>query len=162
MKPINAISISVGLLVFVWTFATLGYLEPKVITWITFLTWASFYAAGAGAKGFAKSIACGVVGVLISGLVVWINGAAGGSTQGLGLLIFAALLGVLGWTLCRISQVDLLGVIPASFIGAAAFFGAGAPLDLKLAWVLLSIVCGSVMGLLSQRLAAMFTAPVSE
>jgi hypothetical protein len=52
----------------------------------------------------------------------------------------------------------LLGVIPASFIGAASFFGAGAPLDAKLGWVLLSLVCGAVMGLLSQRLAAVFTA----
>jgi hypothetical protein len=162
MKSINSISLSVGLLVFVWTLATLGYLEPKVITWITFLTWASFFAAGAGSKGLAKSVACGLAGVLISALVVWVNGMVGGGTQGPGLLMFAALLGVLGWTLCRISQLDILGVIPASFIGAAAFFGAGAPLDVKLAWVLVSIVCGSVMGLLSQRLAAMFTAPVSE
>jgi hypothetical protein len=64
---------------------------------------------------------------------------------------------VLGWTLCRISQATLLACIPASFIGAAAFFGAGTPLDAKLSWVLLSIVCGSFMGLFSQRLAAVFT-----
>jgi hypothetical protein len=162
MKPINAISISVGFLVFVWTFATLGYLEPKVITWITFLTWASFYAAGAGTIGLARSIACGVTGALVSAVVVWINQSIGGSTQGLGLAIFAALLGVLGWVLCRISQWALISVIPASFIGAAAFFGAGAPLDARLAWVLLSLVCGSVTGLLSQRLAATITASVSK
>ena len=158
MKPINAISLSVGLLVFVWTFATLGYLEPKVITWITFLTWATFYAAGAGATGLVRSIACGVTGALVSAVVVWINQSIGGSTQGVGLAIFAALLGLLGWALCRISQWALISVIPASFIGAAAFFGAGAPLDARLAWVLVSLVCGSVMGLLSQRLAATFTA----
>jgi hypothetical protein len=158
MNPLNAVSVSVGLLVTLWTFATLGFLEPHVITWITFLTWASFYAAGAGPTGLAKSIACGLVGALASALVVWLNGRLGGGTQGFGLVVFALLLGVLGWTLCRMSQAALLGVIPASFIGAASFFGAGAPLDAKLAWVLLSIVCGALMGLLSQRLAAVFTA----
>ncbi len=162
MKTINSVSLSVGLLVFLWTFATLGYLEPKVTTWITFLTWASFYAAGGGAQGFAKSVACGATGALISAAVVWLNGEIGGSTQGLGLLIFAALLGLLGWILCRISQWSLLGVIPASFIGAAAFFGAGAPLDIKLAWVLVSVVCGSVMGLLSQWFAALLTTRSSD
>lgn len=158
MNPLNAVSVSVGLLVTLWTFATLGFLEPHVITWITFLTWASFYAAGAGPAGLAKSMACGLVGALASALVVWLNGRLGGDTQGFGLVVFALLLGALGWTLCRMSQAALLGVIPASFIGAASFFGAGAPLDAKLAWVLLSIVCGAGMGLLSQRLATALTA----
>jgi hypothetical protein len=162
MPHLNAISLSVGLLVTGWTFLTLGFLEPHVITWITFLTWASFFAAGAGTSGLAKSIACGVVGALASALVVWLNGRLGGGMQGIGLVIFALLLGALGWTLCRISQATLLGVIPASFIGAASFFGAGAPLGAKLGWVLLSLVCGAVMGLLSQRLAGSFTARGSD
>ena len=161
MKPVNAISLSVGILVALWTFATLGFLEPKVITWITFLTWASFYAAGAGGAGLARSIACGAAGVLVSAGAVWLNGRLGGGTQGVGLVIFSLLLGGLGWILCRMSQATLLGCIPASFIGAASFFGAGAPLNEKLVWVLLSIVCGAVMGLLSQRLAGVFTAKVS-
>lgn len=153
MKPVNAISVSVGILVTLWTFATLGFLEPKVITWITFLTWASFYAAGGGREGLVRSIACGIVGALVSALVVWVSNQVGGGTSGKGLVILALLLGGLGWTLCWLSQFSLLRVIPASFIGAASFFGAGAPLDQKLFWVLLSLVCGSLMGLLSQRLA---------
>ena len=59
MKPINAISISVGLLVFVWTFATLGYLEPKVITWITFLTWASFMPLAPARKELRRASLAG-------------------------------------------------------------------------------------------------------
>jgi hypothetical protein len=158
MKPVNAISASVGLLVTAWTFLTFGFLEPKVITWITFLTWASFYAAGAGTGGLAKSIACGAVGALASALTMWLNGRLGGGMQGGGLVVLTLLLGGLGWTLCRISQIDLLSCIPASFIGAASFFGAGAPMDAKLLWVLVSIACGAVMGLLSQKLAAVLTA----
>lgn len=158
MNALNAISLSVGLLVGIWCFATLGFLEPKVMTWITFLTWASFFAAGGGRAGMVKAIASAFAGALVSALVVWLNGQLGGGVQGIGLLIFSALLAVLGWALCQLSKVDLFSFIPGAFIGAASFFGAGAPLDSKLAWVLLSIVCGAVMGLISERGGKLLTA----
>lgn len=158
MNALNAISLSVGLLVGVWCFATLGYLEPKIMTWITFLTWASFFAAGGGKVGMTKAIASAFAGTLISALTVWLSGQLGGGVQGLGLLIFSGLLAVLGWALCQLSKVDLFSFIPGAFIGAASFFGAGAPLDAKLGWVLLSIVCGAVMGLVSEQLGKRLTA----
>ena len=64
----------------------------------------------------------------------------------------------LGWALCQLSKVDLFSFIPGAFIGAASFFGAGAPLDAKLGWVLASIVCGAAMGLFSERLGKLLTA----
>lgn len=158
MNALNAISLSVGLLVGLWCFATLGYLEPKVMTWVTFLTWASFFAAGGGKAGLTKAIASAFAGTLISALVVWLNGQLGGGVQGTGLLIFSALLALLGGVLCQLSKIDLFSFIPGAFIGAASFFGAGAPLDDKLGWVLVSIACGAVMGLLSERLGQALTA----
>lgn len=158
MNPLNAVSLSVGLLVGIWCFATLGYLEPKIMTWITFLTWASFFAAGGGKAGLIKAVASAFAGTLISAGVVWLSGQLGGGVQGIGLLIFSALLAVLGWLLCQLSKVALFSFIPGAFIGAASFFGAGAPLDQKLGWVLLSIICGAVMGLMSERLGQMWTA----
>ena len=68
------------------------------------------------------------------------------------------LLAVLGWALCQLSRIELLSFIPGAFIGAASFFGAGAPLDVKLGWVLVSLVCGAVMGLVSERMGAALTA----
>ena len=124
MNALNAISLSVGLLVGIWCFATLGFLEPKVMTWITFLTWASFFAAGGGRAGMVKAIASAFAGALVSALVVWLNGQLGGGVQGIGLLIFSGLLAVLGWVLCQLSKVDLFSFIPGAFIGAASFFGA--------------------------------------
>lgn len=158
MNALNAISLSVGLLVGLWCFATLGYLEPKVMTWITFLTWASFFAAGGGKAGLTKAVASAFAGTLVSALVVWLNGQLGGGVQGTGLLIFSALLALLGSVLCQLSKIDLFSFIPGAFIGAASFFGAGAPLDDKLGWVLVSIVAGAVMGLLSERLGQALTA----
>lgn len=159
MNALNAISVSVGLLVGVWCYATLGYLEPNVMTWITFLTWASFFAAGGGTGGLTKAIAGGFAGALVSAAIVFLSGQLGGGVHGVGLLIFSALLAVLGWVLCQLSRISLLSFIPGAFIGAASFFGAGATLDQKLFWVLVSIVCGAVMGYISERLGAALTKP---
>lgn len=157
MNGLNAISLSVGLCVGVWCFATLGYLEPKVMTWITFLTWASFFAAGGGTTGLKKAVASALAGALVSALVVWLNGQFGGGVQGVGLVIFSVLLAVLGWVLCQLSKIDLLSFIPGAFIGAASYFGAGAPLDEKLGWVVVSILCGAAMGLVSEKIGQAMT-----
>lgn len=158
MNPLNAISLSVGLFVGLWCFATLGFLEPKVMTWVTFLTWASFFAAGGGKAGLVKAIASAFAGCLISAAVVWVNGRVGGGVQGVGLFIFSGLLAALGWGLCQLSKVDLFSFIPGAFIGAASYFGAGAPLDDKLVWVLVSVVCGAVMGFVSESVGKRLTA----
>jgi len=158
VNALNAISLSVGLWVGIWCFATLGFLEPKVMTWVTFLTWASFFAAGGGKVGLSKAVASAFAGALISATVVLVNGQLGGGVQGFGLLIFSVLLAALGWGLCQLSKVGLFSFIPGAFIGAASFFGAGAPLDQKLGWVLVSIVCGAVMGLISERVGQAMTA----
>lgn len=158
MNALNAISLSVGLWVGLWCFATLGYLEPNIMTWVTFLTWASFFAAGGGKQGLGKAVASAFAGALVSALVVWANGKLGGGVQGTGLVIFSALLALLGVVLCQLSKIDLFSFIPGAFIGAASFFGAGAPLDQKLGWVLVSIVCGALMGLISERFGGLITA----
>jgi hypothetical protein len=155
MKPLHAVAVSVGILVWLWTFASLSYLEPRVLTWITFLTWASFYAAGGGTPGLARSIASGIVGVLASAAVVWIDLKLGQGPHHL--LVLSLLLGILGLFLCAVSAMPLLSSIPANFIGAAAFFGASAPLDGRLVGVLCSIVIGALLGLASQRLAQALT-----
>jgi len=159
MKQSLAIATSVGLLVWGWTFVSLSFLEPRVLTWITFLTWASFYAAGGGVNGLSKSIASGVLGVAASFAVMWIDSQLG-LTQ-YHLLVLSLLLGVLGWVLCALASAPLLSCIPASFIGAAAFFGAGAPMDIKLLWILCSIVIGALLGLASQKLAGALTQSVA-
>jgi hypothetical protein len=154
MTQIRASATSVGLLVMMWTFVSLGYLEPRVLTWVTFLTWASFFAAGGGTTGFARSIASGIVGVLASFAVMWVDSQLGLTHYHLPVL--SLLLGMLGAVLCLLASLPLLSCIPASFIGAATFFAASTPMDMKLLWVLLSIVIGALLGLASQKLAGVF------
>lgn len=155
MSTHQAIAVGVGVLVWGWTFLSFSYLEPRILTWITFLTWASFFAAGAGSGGLAKSIASGLLGALASAAVIWLSTSL--SQGAYALTILSSLLALLGWFLCIVASLPLLSCIPASFIGAAAFFGAGSPLDSRLLTVLGSIVIGAFLGIASQRLAAFFT-----
>lgn len=151
MTQNQASAASVGLLVTAWTFLTLGYLEPPVITWVTFLTWASFFAAGGGVTGLARSIASGIVGLVLAFAVIWIDGQLGLTQYHLPVL--SLLLGALGGVLCLLAVIPVLSCIPASFIGAATFFAAGKPAGVQLLWVLCSIVIGALLGLASQKLA---------
>jgi hypothetical protein len=159
MSSNQAVAVSVGLLVWGWTLLSFMHLEPRILTWITFLTWASFYAAGAGPGGLVRSIASGLLGALASAAVIWLNTTLGQSAYPL--LVLSFLLGMLGWFLCIVASRPLLSCIPATFIGAAAFFGAGSPMDLKFLTVLGSIIIGAFLGLTSQRLAELFTKPKS-
>jgi hypothetical protein len=124
------------------------------MTWITFLTWASFFAAGGGQLGVKKAIATALAGALISLCVVWTNSRLGGGVQGMSLVVFSALLAFLGWASCQASRIESLSFIPGTFIGAAAYFGAGAPLGPKFVWIVVSLICGALMGLISEKLGA--------
>jgi hypothetical protein len=146
--------------VWCWSYIGLTYFEPHVLVWITFLTWASFYAAGGGRNGLAKSISSGIVGVLASAAVLWVDNRL--SSGAYHLLVLSLLLGILGWFLCVISAIRLLSSIPASFIGASAFFGAGSPMDIKLVWVLTSVVVGAILGFTSQTLAGLLSVTGGE
>jgi hypothetical protein len=155
MSSTHAVALSVGLLVWGWTSLSFTYLEPRILTWVTFLTWASFFAAGGGRGGLTKSIASGILGTLASAAVIWIHTEIAPSAHSVPVLCL--LLAVLGWFLCIVASRTLLSCIPASFIGSAAFFAAGSPMDSKLLTLLGSIIIGAFLGLTSQCLAEFLT-----
>lgn len=155
MTQNQATATVMGLLVAAWSFLSLGYVEPYVITWATFITWSCFFVVGGGITGLARSIASGIVGVLASFAVMWINGQLGLTHYHL--LALSLLLGLLTAGLCLLASLPLFNCIPASFIAAAAFFAAGAPMDIKLVALLTSIVIGAVLGLASEKLVGVLT-----
>ena len=60
IKPLLGIGTSVGVLAGVWTFASV---ELAWITWVAFVAWACFFAAGGGTTGLAKGLAANLAGV---------------------------------------------------------------------------------------------------
>ena len=114
MNSSQAIAISVGLLVWGWTFISFAYLEPRVLTWITFLTWASFYAAGAGTSGLAKGIASGLLGALVSAALISLNTRLDQKYLCLA-QILSSLLAVLGWFLCTHGRSAIVQLYSCQF-----------------------------------------------
>ena len=60
MKSFIGIGISVGVLAGIWTQVSV---ELALITWVAFVAWATFFAAGGGREGFTKGLAANLSGV---------------------------------------------------------------------------------------------------
>jgi hypothetical protein len=143
MDYLNAIGITIGIgagiLVVLAT-------SINVIGWICFITWAGYYAAGAGVEGLKKTIASSLTGLLYGFLIVWCAGILGfPNAIGITVAIFA-------FCMCAQAHIGLLSFIPGAFFGAASYFGAGAKPEVIII-VAISLILGSVLGIISDVLA---------
>ena len=140
IKPLLGIGISVGVLAGVWTFASV---ELAWITWVAFIAWACFFAAGGGTTGLAKGLAANLAGVFWGWVISQGLENVSGSTLALALMVT-----VVGFILCVEAALPLLSFIPGGFAGTAVFFGTG----FDLAGVVIAVVAGSVLGIVSEKL----------
>ncbi len=150
MNFLVAVGISIGVLAGIWTEACgpLG-LYP----WIGFLSWAAFYAAGGKVDGMKKAIPAHLSGVFWGFIIIAIMGVIGGAGIPFALGI-AVVIGA--FAMCVQAHLPILGFIPGSFIGAASYFGAGASTDVLIP-VAISLVCGAVLGYISEVVALKMT-----
>ena len=141
MKAFVGVGISVGVLAGLWTQVSI---ELALITWVAFVAWATFFAAGGGREGFAKGLAANLSGVAWAWVAAQVleratfNGAV------------AIAVTVLAFVLCVQAAVPLLSFIPGAFVGTAVFFGTG----FDLGGTVLALVVGACLGWLSAVLAA--------
>ena len=141
MRNYLGVGISIGVLAGIWTQVSV---ELSLVTWVAFVAWACFYAAGGGREGYTRGLAANVSGVvwgyLVSLLVkqVTFNGA------------LALAVAVIAFAMCIQASVPLLSFIPGAFAGAASFFGTG----FDLSGTLLALVVGASLGWLSAVLGA--------
>lgn len=142
MKALLGIAISVGALAGLWTFVSV---ELTLVTWVAFLSWACFFAAGGGTTGLQKALAANLVGVFWGWVISLGLEDLNSSTLALSLMVT-----VVGFVLCVEAALPLLSFIPGGFVGTAAFFGTG--FDLRNTVV--AVVAGVVLGLASEVLGA--------
>ena len=142
MKSLLGIGVSVGVLAGVWTFVSV---EMSLITWVAFVAWACFFAAGGGTTGLAKGLAANVVGVLWGWVISQGLAHVSASTLALSLMVT-----VVGFILCVEAAVPLLSFIPGGFAGTAVFFGT----SFDLGGTLVAVVVGGLLGILSEFLGA--------
>ena len=148
IKSLLGIGISVGVLAGVWTYASV---ELTLITWIAFVAWACFFAAGGGTTGLAKGLAANLAGVFWGWVISQGLESVSASTLSLALLVT-----VVGFILCIEAALPLLSFIPGGFAGTAVFFGSA----FDLSGALVAVVAGAVLGIISEKLGAMIQSAV--
>jgi hypothetical protein len=133
-----------------------------VPVWVVFVSWASFFAAGGGVAGLARSLVMNLIGAAIAILCLVVITAAAGATWSIAVSVGvgAAILVVLG-------AVPLLASTPAGFLGFAATFGVfssgavavTAPLSTDHPVVLIvgALLLGAVFGILSEKIGGLLT-----
>jgi hypothetical protein len=109
MKALVNIGITVGILAGLWTQFSSSF---GLITWVGFVGWACYFAAGGKREGLMKAVPASLSGALWGGAVVWT----------VGLATFPAVLpisvGVAAFLMCVQARWKVLSYIPATFAGA--------------------------------------------
>ena len=150
IKPLLGIGISVGVLAGAWTYASV---ELTWITWVAFVAWACFFAAGGGTTGLAKGLAANLAGVFWGWVIAQGLDSVSASTLSLALMVT-----VVGFVLCVEAALPLLSFIPGGFAGTAVFFGTG----FDTGGVVIAIVAGALLGIVSERLGAAIQAAIDR
>lgn len=146
MKLLHSLALSIALLVGVWVYLSVGNPSFNLNPWIGFVAWAAFFAAGGANEGAKKSLAAGLVAVLLTAVTLY-----GVQMMGGGLIAMIVLISVLGFILVAMADIPVLAYTPAAFLGAACFFGAGGKVDASIIFVLTSWIAGVGLGFVSEQ-----------
>ncbi|TQS88304.1 DUF1097 domain-containing protein [Arthrobacter sp. TS-15] len=149
MKPYIGVGLSVGVLAGIWTQVSV---ELGLITWVAFVAWACFFAAGGGATGFAKGLAANLSGVTYGWLVALLTTVA--DFPG----ILAIGVAVAALAMCLQAGWAPLSFIPGAFAGTAVFFGT----QLSFWPTTVSLIIGAGLGWLSAFLGDRIQTLVSK
>jgi hypothetical protein len=171
MKSLSALAISISVLSVLATYLAVGPLNGSFLIWGAFVFWGAFYAFGGDMAALRKVITCGVFGAVVAwvtalviltvplaailGLPLWVGLVVG---AGAAVVVLAA-------------NLPALSAIPATVLGFASSFAyllqtpdmlksdVLLSLSLKNSVILmsLSVVVGTVLGLLSARWGAAMT-----
>ena len=171
MKNLTALAVSISVLGAIATWLALGPLRGGYLFWAAFVAWGAFFALGADMAALQKVIVCGIFGALVAWLVavIILSVPLAGA---LGLPLWAAIVvgvGVVAVVLA--ANVPALATIPATVFGFASSFAfllqtpdvlkldvlLSASLKNSLVVISISLIAGSVFGLLSARWGAAMT-----
>jgi len=152
MKPYIGVGLSVGVLAGLWTQVSV---ELGLITWVAFVAWACFFAAGGGAKGFFKGLSANLSGVIYG----WFVAILTTTVHFPGVLAIGV--GIAALAMCLQAGWAPLSFIPGAFAGTAAFFGT----QLSFWPTTVSLIIGAALGWLSaflgDRIQALITKPLT-
>lgn len=145
MKPLMALALSIAALVALWVYLSIGVPTLKLIPWIGFVAWATFFAAGGGTAAIARSLVPAIAAVLLTAATLYAVGLSGG-----GLIAMIVLIAILAFVLVAMAGHASLAYTPAAFLGAATYFGSGGKIDASIAFVIITWIAGVAFGYVSE------------
>ncbi|WP_277587485.1 DUF1097 domain-containing protein [Psychrobacillus antarcticus] len=138
MDKTIALAISVGLLSATWAGTAHIF---GLISWVGFVSWACFYAAGGGNAGLLKTLPSNFTGALYGFLIAYIPG----------ILHFPFVSFIITTIICMIivvqSKWSVLSFVPGTFAGSAIYFGN----DFDLSTTIYSMLIGAILGYISEK-----------
>lgn len=167
MPQVTALSLSIGVLGFVWAWLSL---TPPVggwlLVWAGFIAWGCFFHSGGDTSALTKTIAGNIYGVIVGWIALLI--IANVSVPLPGALWPAIVVGVTVFFLVIVASIDALSVVPANVYGygsivaytlSAKATGALTAVDQTNPLVLLviSMVIGAIFGFISAKVAGVLT-----
>lgn len=144
MDLLVALGISIGVLAGLWG----QFSGPAgLITWVAFVSWACFFAAGGKKDGLIKVAASNVSGV-VWGLIIVFLLKSFPFQYGLGVYI-----AIIVFLACIQAKLSILSFIPGTFAGIACFFGT----NFNWQGTLIALLAGACLGFVSEYLGVMLT-----
>jgi hypothetical protein len=156
MKPLNALALSIALLVALWVYLSIGLPALQLIPWIGFVAWATFFAGGGGKGAIGQVLPPAIAGVLLTALTMAGVGYFGGALAALIVLV-----AVLAFVLVFMASHRFLAYTPAAFLGAASYFGSGGKVDESILFVIVSWIVGVGFGYVSEQVGSRLARPAA-
>ena len=153
MKLLTALGVSIAILaailIFIeWGLGLIGFQPIAITSWVCFVAWACFYAAGGKKEGLLKTLAANTAGAIVGFLIILLMGLLGFLGHPTALAI-AVLVGA--FVLVVQANWSVLSFIPAAFAGCASAFGSGGAGDFQLLIMcILSLWVGALFGIASE------------
>lgn len=125
LKKFAVIPVMIGILAFLiqvvdqWLSPVMQPSGNVGFSWISFQAWAVYFFAGCNLKGGLKTFISYALGIGASVLIMLLGGAI---TPALAFWGVPIAVGLIAFVVIFFERVELLGLIPALFIGAGAFF----------------------------------------
>lgn len=148
MNYLTAVGITVGILAGIWCYAADAF---RLVSFVGFLGWATYFAAGGGKAGVKLGLCSNISGVFWGLLTTFICSFFPDIPYYFFTILFAAIM-------CWQARFSLLSFIPGTFIGNAAYYAASAlantagadPFSIA-GWTALGLFCGIGLGLISDN-----------
>lgn len=117
------VPIAVGILAFLWMVVSSQF---NLLAWVAFITWGAYFLSGINTRGAVREGISVTLGIVFGILIVLVGTFL---TPMAGMYAFPIAVAIAGFMIVYLELVPWFDMAPGYFLGAAAFFAAGAKPD---------------------------------